>query len=285
LQAEHRLVEAEGVERLGKQRLTRYRFRHNLMQVYLYERLDKVQRVYLHEDVARTLETLYGAEVTPVNLTLAHHFEMAGMTQKAVDYLQIAGESAVRLGANLESIQHFSHALSLLSDLPEHTEQKRQALQLQFGLGQALESINSAGSDTVAAYHEVLALARELEDTRMVVLALVALTNLSRNRSELDLAQAYGKECLHLAEASQDPELLMMANHALFWLALGLGQYADAVSHMEQTLSFYRNYRTNLPSDEAYIFSLYIGLAGLVLAPAGFPDWALRYTQEGLALI
>jgi hypothetical protein len=46
LQSEHHLVEAEGVERSGNQRLTIYRFRHNLMQVYLYEQLDKVQRVY-----------------------------------------------------------------------------------------------------------------------------------------------------------------------------------------------------------------------------------------------
>jgi hypothetical protein len=52
LQAQHRLVEAQGVERLGQQRLTRYRLYHNLMQVYLYENLDEVQRVYLHEDVA-----------------------------------------------------------------------------------------------------------------------------------------------------------------------------------------------------------------------------------------
>ena len=90
---------------------------------------------------------------------------------------------------------------------------------------------------------------------------------------------------LALAEESQDPELLMRTNLALFYLALGSGQCLDAASHMEQAISFYRNHRTNLSADDAYNFSLNLGLAGLVLAPAGFPDRALRYAQEGLALI
>ena len=74
LQAQRRLVEAESVERLESQRLTRYRFRHNLIQVYLYEQLDQVQRVYLHEDVARALETLYGEAAEQIPLPLARHW-------------------------------------------------------------------------------------------------------------------------------------------------------------------------------------------------------------------
>ena len=44
LQKQHRLVQIESVERLGHQRLTRYRFSHNLMQVYLYGQLAACRR-------------------------------------------------------------------------------------------------------------------------------------------------------------------------------------------------------------------------------------------------
>lgn len=284
LQTEHRLVEAEGVERSGEQRLTVYRFRHNLIQVYLYERLDKVQRVYLHEDIAHTLEALYAEDIERIALPLAHHYEMAGMTQKAVDYLRITGDKAVRFGASLEAVQHFSHALSLLNDLQKTTEQQEQSLELQFRLAEVYDRINSAGSDTLEAFNKALTLARQLNNTRILVLSLVALTNLAQNRAELELAQAYGEECLQQAEASQDPELLMRTNLALFYLALGSGKYSDAAAHMEEAISFYRNHRTDLSADDVYNFATNLGLCAIVLAPAGFPEKALRYAQEGLAL-
>jgi tetratricopeptide (TPR) repeat protein len=210
---------------------------------------------------------------------------MAGITQNAVDYLQLTGECAVRFGASLEASQHFSHALVLLADLAKNTAKQQQALLLQFSLGQALDTINTAGSDTILAYTSALKLARELQDIPKTISILVALTNNYRNRSEVDLAQKYGEECLLLAEESQNPEHLMMANLALFWLALGLGQCADATSYIEKTISFYRNYKNDLSLYDAYNFGNVLGLAGLVLAPLGFPDRALRYAKEGLALV
>ena len=52
----HRLVQSERMERLGKQRLTHYRFRHNLFQQYVYSSLAETERAYLHEDIALVLE-------------------------------------------------------------------------------------------------------------------------------------------------------------------------------------------------------------------------------------
>jgi predicted ATPase len=49
LDRRHRLVRAEDVERVGGARLSRYRFRHILFQVYLYDSLDTVERKRLHE--------------------------------------------------------------------------------------------------------------------------------------------------------------------------------------------------------------------------------------------
>ena len=46
LDKRHRLVKAHTLERVGQQRLSRYRFRHHLFQHYLYHNLDEMERGY-----------------------------------------------------------------------------------------------------------------------------------------------------------------------------------------------------------------------------------------------
>ena len=116
LQKEHRLVSAQGLRRLAARRLALYRFRHNLFQRYLYNRLDAVERAYLHEDVGNVLETLYGEQADEVAVQLARHFEEAGVVGKAARYLRRSGELAAERYANEEAVAYFSRALALLPE-------------------------------------------------------------------------------------------------------------------------------------------------------------------------
>ena len=77
LERQHRLIMARGVRRLEQvgQRLSLYRFQHNLFQKYLYNELDEAERAYLHEDVGNALEELYGDQVDEIVVQLARHFE------------------------------------------------------------------------------------------------------------------------------------------------------------------------------------------------------------------
>jgi predicted ATPase len=52
LDRRHRLIRAHSIVRMDGQLLSCYRFRHILFQKYLYNSLDEVERVHLHEQVA-----------------------------------------------------------------------------------------------------------------------------------------------------------------------------------------------------------------------------------------
>ena len=56
----HRLLRDQGQERVGLNRLSRFAFQNQLFQQYLYRSLNQAERSYLHEDIARTLEAVYG---------------------------------------------------------------------------------------------------------------------------------------------------------------------------------------------------------------------------------
>jgi tetratricopeptide (TPR) repeat protein len=175
LSKQHRLVVAHSLQRLDGQRLSRYRFRHRLFQTYLYQSLDEVERVHLHEAVGDALETLYGEGVADIPVRLARHFQAAGLTAKAANYLFQAGKRASRMSANQEAITHFSRALDLtpagdlstryaltlvrekVHDLRGEREAQRQDLAALESLVEALDDIQKRVEVTLrqARYAEV----------------------------------------------------------------------------------------------------------------------------------
>ena len=91
----------------SRRRRSHYRFRHALFQKYLYDHQDDMERACLHEAVGNALENLHqGDEVALSGLSpsLARHFEIAGLTDKAVDYLLESGRRANALAAYDEAL-------------------------------------------------------------------------------------------------------------------------------------------------------------------------------------
>jgi len=79
---QHRLVSAQRLQRVGGARHSRFRFRHQLFQKYLYHHLDPVERSSLHEAVGDALEALHGEQAAEIAVQLAWHFESAGLTDR-----------------------------------------------------------------------------------------------------------------------------------------------------------------------------------------------------------
>ncbi|MFN2225274.1 MAG: ATP-binding protein, partial [Anaerolineae bacterium] len=116
LEARHRLVLEQAALRLGRQRLSRYRFAHALFQQYLYNHLGEGERVLLHGEVAGALEALYEGHpdgVAAIAPQLARHFTEAGDERHALKYLLLAGDGALAAYANGEAEEYYHRALAL----------------------------------------------------------------------------------------------------------------------------------------------------------------------------
>ncbi|MEJ2707604.1 MAG: tetratricopeptide repeat protein [Anaerolineales bacterium] len=122
----HRLVQALATQRTGTQRLSRYRFRHNLIQRYMYGLLDSVERVYLHESVGEAMETLFAEQLHGAAVQLARHFGEAQIPEKALVYLQRAGDQARHSAALEEAGRYYQAALEILP--PEDHAQRASIL-------------------------------------------------------------------------------------------------------------------------------------------------------------
>jgi predicted ATPase/DNA-binding SARP family transcriptional activator/class 3 adenylate cyclase len=90
-----------------------YAFKHVLTQEAAYDSLLRRERRTIHRRVAEALERLYPERVEEQLGLLARHWEQAGENERAVAYLQRAGEQAAAQFANDEAIGYLTRALEL----------------------------------------------------------------------------------------------------------------------------------------------------------------------------
>lgn len=197
---QHRLVRARGSQRLGGQRLSRYQFRHTVIRNYLYNRLDEVERTYLHEAVGYQLEELITDQVEVLEshlAALAYHFYEAGLWSKALAYAQRAGEKALILQAPQDAIEQFTQALDAAAQLSEQPPATLYRLR-----GQAFDTLghfDQARADYEAAHQA----AHTAGDQRLIWQTLLDLGQLWASR-DYDKCGDYCQQALDLARSIED---------------------------------------------------------------------------------
>jgi tetratricopeptide (TPR) repeat protein len=106
-----------------------YVFKHALIRDVAYECLPRRTRQTLHAAAGHCLETRYAEDIERVVDLLAYYYARSVEAQKAVTFLTLCAEKAVRTHAHAEAATAFEEALGQVTHLPE-TERKRRYLEL-----------------------------------------------------------------------------------------------------------------------------------------------------------
>ncbi|MGD2246593.1 MAG: hypothetical protein PVI11_08610, partial [Candidatus Aminicenantes bacterium] len=287
LDKRHHLVSAKGIRHVDGQRLSMYLFQHILFQRYLYSSLDEVERSHLHEEVGTVLETFYGGQTQEIAVQLARHFQEAGITAKAVEYLYTAGSKAAQLSANEEAISHFNKGLELLKTLPETPERTQQELGMQLSLGSSLLATRGYAAPEVGrAITHARKLCQKIGETPLIFPVLFVLCGFYGIRAEYRTARELAEQMIKLAERSKDPLHIAMANLQLGYLLLHMGEFTQARAPLDHMIHFYN---PEQHSSLAFIYGSDIGVYALgwtawTLLFLGYPDQALKWSKETIAL-
>jgi DNA-binding SARP family transcriptional activator/predicted ATPase len=204
-----------------------YVFRHPLVRAALYDRLTERRRIALHATVARALETVQPEAVE----TLAYHFVRGGDDDKAIIYLERAGDHAATTFANEAAIEFYSDALTRVARRGEAATLAR--------IGGKLGNVQSTLGQLAAAeasYEQALGSAHEPLD-RLKLQRLLARTwekrgEFSRALAVLDAAEAEAQATGGLVTAVEHVEFLIGRAEAL----LGLARVDDALAVAEEAL-------------------------------------------------
>ncbi len=284
----HRLILPHGFHKVGEESLTQFRFRHDLFQIYLYNQLNNVEKVYLHYLVAEELEKRYKehlSEHPQMAHTIARHFELAQHSEKAVQYFKLAGDYAKGLTAYQETIHHYYHALALLEELPPSSKRDSIELDLQLSLGPPLTALKGWGSPELEkAYDRAQILCEGIDDSTKLVPTLWLLATFRLGRAEHAEVDRLVSRMYRLAQKTNDPALITLANIQVS--PLYQGRFIEARHLLERAIA---EVDIDLQSRVAQRF----GMAPAIVSASylynclwimGFPEQADQVNQQAIQM-
>ena len=264
-----------------------YTFKHALTQEVAYTSLLQERRKAIHERTAQAVEALFHSRLEDHYGELAHHYTRSGNTQKAIEYLGLAGQQAMQRSANAEAITHLTTALELLKTLPDTPERIQQELTLQVALGAPLRITKGYGAPEVEqTFTRARELCQQLGDTPQLFPVLWGLWYMYYIRAEYQTARELGTQCLALAQSAQDPGLLVEAHFVLGANLFILGEFAPAREQFEQGIALYDPKQHH---SHAFLYGQDPGVASSsvaawVLWHLGYPEQARQRTYTALTL-
>jgi predicted ATPase len=273
---------------------TNYRFHHELVRVAVYDGLGRGRRRLLHRRAGDALErqerdrfASAGQDQVPELATqLARHFEQAGVLDKAVRYLQQAGERAGQLSSHAEATGHLAKGLALIEMLPHTAERDELELALLTTLGVSLVALQGyIGPRVQETYSRALALGEQLgRPPSAPVVRGLAIANVMGG--DLGQARALGEQLLVLARRDGDPVLRVEGNYVLGVSLFWQGEFVSAREQLERAIAQYdpQQHPTHTAwyaQDPAVV--CLIRLAN-VLWYLGYPDQALTKARDALTL-
>jgi tetratricopeptide (TPR) repeat protein len=104
-----------------------YAFRHAISEEVTYGLLSFAQRVSLHKAIAGVLERQHSEWLEPYYPQLAQHWERANEKDRAIRYLELSAEQALRSYANRDAIRYIQRAFRLTEGTPIADNDVRQS--------------------------------------------------------------------------------------------------------------------------------------------------------------
>jgi predicted ATPase len=267
---------------------TEYIFKHALTQEVAYNSMLIERRKFIHERAGQALESIFAGQMDDHLDELAHHYGRSDNAEKAVEYLGRAGNQALQRSAYGDAISRLSAAIDLLQRLPDSPKRVQRELLLQLAVGPALMAVKAwAGPEAERAYTRARELCERLGDPPELFPVLYGLWVVYMVRGESPRTYELAEELLRRAESAHDAALLLYGRYALGVTGYWMGEFVAAREQVEMAIALYdperhRPLASRYEGVDAGVLSL--SYAAWTLWPLGYPDSALKRSNEALAL-
>jgi len=287
LDHQFRLVQADSSRRIDGERLTKYRFRHILFQKYLYDHLDTIERVELHEAVGTAMEERYVGVLEEVSVPLAIHFELAGLVDKAITYYDLAGRRAIEFSSYEDAISHFKKALSLLEEKPRSMDRDKREFDLLLVMSAPLMFAHGFASEDMRLINDrMAALLKRIPLNVEKFPVFHAIGAYYQMRGQYKQAHTLMQGAELLARKSENELFIRLVNWAYGFNFLWMGKLEEALFNLEKMVNFYD---PHVHGEFHKSFGMDAGVASCLwsswtLWMLGFPEKALNRGQQAVDL-
>ena len=255
-----------------------YIFRNVITQEVVYEGLLLAQRRQLHSTVGAALEKLVPDEVE----RLAFHYSRSHNQEKALYYLEIAGDKARREYANQTAIDYYSALLNCLEDTSfsetargdiistKYWDTLLKRVKLYHLIGQRDETLEDLGTLGI--------MGEALQDDYRRALAAKQWTDFYETSGDYDAGLEMIERAVQLAEQAKDKKLVGEGYNQWGRLLYLCGEYETAFDYLQRALHIAQNQHDQSAQVDC------LNNLGIVAHYQTDYEVALYFFQEAIAL-
>ncbi len=175
----------------------KYLFRHSLLCESAYSMQLEYRLRILHRTVAEAIEHIYKAR-EDYFIDLAHHYERAGIRDKARDYLQKAGNYLQKTYKNHDAIIIYKRLLEYLEDPAE-------IIDVKIKIGTIME-LTGRWTESEMIFKECIIESETINNGPLLLESYKSMSDLLRNMYRLEEAKKYIKSFYDIAQKSNNLE-------------------------------------------------------------------------------
>jgi tetratricopeptide (TPR) repeat protein len=251
---------------------TEYMFKHALLHDVVYETVLLKDRSVYHGRVAQWLEETSAERPSEYYALIAGHYELAGRSGRAAEYLRRSAAELNLMGAYRDAISTYERALTLCAE-----DDLRNRAEILVGTGNAARQMGDFPQASARLY-EGLTMAQEMGDTATEIAALNWLGLSVRVQGDNDEADRYLNRALELARETGDRPGLALSLYNLGDVAFRRGQADEAERCGSESLAIYED----LGDRQGMAFALRV--CGFAATLTGDYAQAVEFHQHSLAI-
>jgi predicted ATPase len=224
-----------------------YVFKHALVQDAAYGTLLREPRRKLHARIAAVLANRFPDVVESQPELLARHYSEAGLGEKAGSWWGKAGYRSLARSALVEASEQLTRALAETGALPSTTARRRDLLNLQLGLVNALMHTSGyASPDAKASLVKARLLIEDMEahgeapeDPLLLFSVLYGFWVANHTAFNGDVVRDLADQFLGFAEKQRAAVPLMIAHRVMGTSLLVTGEFGQGRAHFDESIALY----------------------------------------------
>jgi predicted ATPase/class 3 adenylate cyclase len=209
-----------------------YTFKHVLTQVVVYESLLLKRRKDLHGLVGQAIEEFYKDRLEEQYEALAHHYANSTHLDKAIQYLEMAGDKATKYFSLGEARRHYRTAIELMQSKNKSSEEKN--LYINLSLKWAEVSHYVASEAHLKILETSLKYGQALWDETHSAKITYWIGRMQYSLGNMLESLIYFERCIQMAAELKDEEMLALSYNWIGRTCLFATEWAKGVDYLEK---------------------------------------------------
>lgn len=251
-----------------------YMFKHVLTQVVVYETLLHQQRRELHGLVGQAIEEFYADRLEEHYEALAHHYGKSNQFEKAIRYLELAGDKAAGYFSLGEARKHYRAAIEIL----ESQDKSDAAKEMYIGLSLKWAEVShyAASNEHITILEKSTQYARDIKDEAGLGKITYWMGRMYYSLGKMAQALPWFNQCIEMAENLRDDQMLALPYNVIGRTCLFTAEFTKGIAYLEKGIPMLMR----LGNQDEVIYST--GLLGLIYGLTGDFEKSFQLAYKAL---